>query len=395
MNCLLEKSMIPERKISRVAILLYLSMITLLHFLAVGVWAESREYQLQAPTFGQITLEFGRTDIIGNSEEGPGGIFSYVLDLKTDSRENIFLLDFKQKGVLRFDRRGKFVKTYGQEGVGPGDYLRAWKLFINGKNHIFVSDRGSLRITEIDPSGKTLDIIRLKHGITSDFFVDPRGNIYGFILIQKGMVPMRTLVRMDRKDEKFEAIAEYPDRTIQVKGRGSSGVRGWVIHRHGPGVFLSAIDEKSFCFGFNLENKVHIYNVDRMASKVIYLNGKTELFSADEKEYFRKNVDNQVPLPPHKPFFYGLLVDEKARIYVFRVNSVYAPKEPLTMDVFDTKGNYLYRVLSPVTPLYIRSGNVYAAAEDDDDEFIIKRFAIKNYNTLKCTDDLKSIGHGR
>jgi len=177
--------MIPEIRISRVAILLCLSMTTLLHFLVGAVWAANRDYQSQTPTFGQITLEFGRTDIIGNSEEGPWGIFSYVLDLKTDSRENIFLLDFKQKGVLRFDRRGKFVKTYGQEGVRPGDYLRAWKLFIDGKNHIFVSDRGSLRITEIDPSGKTLDIIRLKHGITSDFFVDPGGISTGLFLFKR------------------------------------------------------------------------------------------------------------------------------------------------------------------------------------------------------------------
>ena len=67
-----------------------------------------------------------------NSEEGnKDRVFSKVNGLVVDSKGNIFVGDMGSSSIKKFDKNGKFVKSFGRAGSGPGEYGMLADLCIN------------------------------------------------------------------------------------------------------------------------------------------------------------------------------------------------------------------------------------------------------------------------
>lgn len=61
--------------------------------------------------------------------------FLYPGRIKIDSDENIYVLDFMDISVKKFDNTGKFVEKYGKKGKGPGELINPYDfdVFENGE----------------------------------------------------------------------------------------------------------------------------------------------------------------------------------------------------------------------------------------------------------------------
>ncbi len=59
---------------------------------------------------------------IGVSEGDENYMFGGIIDVEVDSQENIYVLDWKNKAVKKYDKDGKFLQNIGQEGQGPGEF---------------------------------------------------------------------------------------------------------------------------------------------------------------------------------------------------------------------------------------------------------------------------------
>lgn len=74
----------------------------------------------QRTTSLQISLE---KDLeIGVYEGDENYMFGSIIDVEVDSQENIYVLDWKNKTVRKFDKNGKFLQDIGSAGQGPGEY---------------------------------------------------------------------------------------------------------------------------------------------------------------------------------------------------------------------------------------------------------------------------------
>lgn len=71
---------------------------------------------LHAPS-AQIELSF---DI--EIKEPEDIIFNNLKDIATDSNNNIYILDSKEKTLYKFSEEGKFQKRIGRQGQGPGEF---------------------------------------------------------------------------------------------------------------------------------------------------------------------------------------------------------------------------------------------------------------------------------
>jgi len=158
---------------------------------------------------------------------------------------------------------------------------------------------------------------------------------------------------------------------------------GGMIHEYTPDAYLYPLDRDSFVYGYNLEDKFYIYSVKEQECNVFPLAVKKSPITGDEEDYFEKTCGKWAMLPVHRPFFKNLLTDDKGRIYVFLVNPVLSEEKSIRMDVFTKKGEYIYRVTSPVIPLSINAGCLYVLDKDEADNPIIKRFRVKNYASMK------------
>jgi 6-bladed beta-propeller len=94
-----------------------------------GIWAGSPK----------VKIELVRT--IGDlGEKDPNLAFSSPYDVIRDTSGNIYVLDIGNTQIQKLDAEGKFLKTIGRRGQGPGEFQSPSSMDIDGENNLFVFD---------------------------------------------------------------------------------------------------------------------------------------------------------------------------------------------------------------------------------------------------------------
>jgi len=84
----------------------------------------------------------------------PGDSFNRPTDIAWDAAGNIFVADgFGNSRILKMDKNGKFVKTIGGRGNGPGQFNMLASIAVDAKGNLYVADKGNNRIQVLDNDG--------------------------------------------------------------------------------------------------------------------------------------------------------------------------------------------------------------------------------------------------
>lgn len=106
---------------------------------------------------GQVLLTLGKLGVAG---EGPD-TFNQPSDVITAPNGDIFVADGHggntNARIVKFDKNGKFIKTWGKKGAGPGEFDTPHSLAMDSRGRLFVADRNNNRIQIFDQDGKLLD----------------------------------------------------------------------------------------------------------------------------------------------------------------------------------------------------------------------------------------------
>jgi len=79
--------------------------------------------------------------------------------------------------VLKFDKTGKFIKSWGKLGKGTGEFVQPHALAFDSKGRLFVGDRSNNRIQIFDQDGNYL-AEWTQFSRPSGIAIDPKDNIY-------------------------------------------------------------------------------------------------------------------------------------------------------------------------------------------------------------------------
>lgn len=126
---------------------------------AAGAPAPARGHQIyKFSPDGKLLLTLGK----------PGGgkgadFFFQPNDVLVAPSGEIFVADGHSSAdtanarVMKFDKTGKWVKTWGKRGTGPTDMDQPHALAMDSRGRLFVADRGNDRLQIYDTNGKLLD----------------------------------------------------------------------------------------------------------------------------------------------------------------------------------------------------------------------------------------------
>ena len=96
----------------------------------------------------------------GRGRGGPPGagaqsdIFRRPADVAWDAAGNIYVADgLGNARVAKFDKNGKFVKSWGSKGQEPGQFNTVHGIAIDAQNNVYVADTGNRRIQVFDSDG--------------------------------------------------------------------------------------------------------------------------------------------------------------------------------------------------------------------------------------------------
>lgn len=79
--------------------------------------------------------------------------------------------------ILKFDRTGKLLKTFGSKGTGPGEFDQPHALAMDSRGRLFVGDRSNNRIQILDQEGNHLETW-YQFSRPSGIYIDAQDRIY-------------------------------------------------------------------------------------------------------------------------------------------------------------------------------------------------------------------------
>jgi sugar lactone lactonase YvrE len=132
---------------------------------AGGAAPAPRMGPLPGATKGHQVYKFSPTGKLLMTLGRPGGgaepdYFYQPNDVLVAPNGEIFVSEGHGGGnsrILKFAKDGKFIKSIGKKGSGPGEFDQPHALAMDSKGRLFVGDRGNNRIQILDQDGKFLE----------------------------------------------------------------------------------------------------------------------------------------------------------------------------------------------------------------------------------------------
>ena len=150
-----------------------------------NIWAVDKgsDMVIKFSPDGRVAMVFGRKQEASDEDTAPlkhvkpplapiDGMFRQVTDIAWDSAGNGYISDgYVNSRVAKVDRNGNWLKSWGEPGSGPGQFVTPHSIAVDSEDHVYVADRGNRRIQVFDDQGKFL------RQITIDVPFDPNARM--------------------------------------------------------------------------------------------------------------------------------------------------------------------------------------------------------------------------
>src|SRR5262245_16871630 len=111
---------------------------------------------------GKVLLTLGKPGVAGNPPDALTQPTSVVMAPNGDifisegHNQNLQAPPETVSRISKFTRDGKFMKSFGKLGSGPGEFRGPHDITLDGEGRLLVADRGNMRVQILDQDGKYL-----------------------------------------------------------------------------------------------------------------------------------------------------------------------------------------------------------------------------------------------
>jgi WD40 repeat protein len=307
------------------------------------------------PLYNKGIIQVEKDWEIGGDVADENYIFTHITRISIDSEGKLFVLDTRENCIKIFDSNGKYLKTYGREGGGPGELLQPLQMAVDPEDNIVIYELGNRRFSVYNNIGTHLYTLSFQK-IVHNFSIGPNGKYY---------IEIHENDWSGQKDGSLYKISQFtPDlkreividsaRILDNKYFKSGNLGGnipmafhskivWSVSPSGKVVVARSEDYSIKIFSSNLELVKEIHHKDERI-KVTKQEKENVLNNVKPRGRVPDYILKQIEFPVYKPYFSNLNIDHEGYILV---QTYKKEDQNMIFDVFTKEGKFVNKVSVP------------------------------------------------
>lgn len=160
------------------------------------------------PLYGEIDLELEVDLTIGGEDVDENYMFTRVSDIEVDEEGNIYVFDSRECRIQLYDKNGKYLKTIGRKGEGPGEFQRASRMTLDAKGKLYVNEYKKIII--FGEEGTFEKNVNTDFRLSS-YLVTKEEKFLGWSFIRTEEGSTLDVILIDSNGKRIDTVASFPD----------------------------------------------------------------------------------------------------------------------------------------------------------------------------------------
>ena len=319
------------------------------------------------PRDGTTTYELEEELSIGGNVDDEDYIFHRPFDVKVAADGKIFVLDWGDSTFKIYDNAGKYIRTIGGRGQGPGEFERLIYFSVGSDGNVYVMDSMNHRVSVLDEQGEYISGFRIEEGFPNDIETDQNNFIYFGVTLREDEIQRLRILRYNSAGEEildyglFQLVQPVITRIAEGSVTSSTS-------RHAATTVWKVDKEGKLYAGYGDKYQINVYDADG------------NLYSKFGREYTA--VENKYAGKPGQPKYVGVfnvinrrwLFDDNNNIWI----EMFTKDDPeeIIYDVFSPEGIYLKQIKVKHRLNQLWGGKAYSLVRDEDGFVSVKCFKL-------------------
>ena len=319
------------------------------------------------PIFKTPILELEEDLSLGGPRAVGDYAFGSIRNFVVDDKGSIYVLDGKNYCVQVFDASGKYVRTIGRKGQGPGDLDSPLSLSINQTSDELLVLQGIRRLSFFRTDGSFIRQLSINNAIRVQ--LDSRGQIY---LLEQARSKEGAWSFDVRKLSMFGTDVGV---IASIPGQGYTGK----VNPFFPLNYFQIDRSDNLIYGDSRSYTIMFFEPSegKLIKKITRLYPAIPVTEEDRKRELENTppeVQANLVFPSYHPVFSGFFLSDVGHIFI---RTKERTKDGLNIhDIFDAQGRYASRIPLKPRGMTLLKDRYYALEEDEDGFQYVKRYKV-------------------
>jgi len=316
------------------------------------------------PMYGEDICIIEEELSIGEADGPVEYMFSNLKNLTVDDRGYIYALDGKEKHIKVYNDEGKYVRTIGRAGQGPGEIGFPRNVCITPQNDVMVPDSANKRLAFFSMEGELIKSIALKSLRLLETKIDSNREIIGIEIVTEEKNPRHELKKFNADMKYLCSFDSSPLQNPRNLNPFLFSLR-WDIDKN----------DRIVC-GYPITYEIKIFDPESNIIKKIEKDYEPlEITKEDIKRTEGMPPGIKLSMPKYYPAFRNFIIDDECRIFVLTWEKVPDGDERY-YDVFDKEGKYIAKIPLGARTQLIKKKKLYSIEEDEEGYHVVKRYKV-------------------